>query len=250
MPVARRSLRPGRRSPRARLAGVAALTTRALAGVIAAGVLGLPAAALAADPSEDADRGGQTVPVDRGDRSAPATQLEPIANNPADRMLSKPIDDERYDRSRRCSKEPRAGTIALQGWLERHARGASWRIMRCERLSAGSFSLHADGRALDWHLDASNPADRREAKRLIALMLAPDQLGNPHALARRMGLQEIIWDCRSWWAGSDGMDKYTVCLNGAGELRRRIDVTTAHRDHVHFGLSFAGAARRTSFWAR
>jgi len=122
--------------------------------------------------------------------------------------------------------------------------------MRCERLGAGSFSLHADGRALDWHLDASDPADRREAGRLITLMLAPDRAGNPHALARRMGLQEIIWDCRSWWAGTQGLDTYSVCLNGAGELRRRIDVTTAHRDHVHFGLSFAGAAKRTSFWAR
>jgi hypothetical protein len=202
--------------------------------------LALPGIALATDASE---------PADRGERTATA-QLRPVAGNPADRMLSRPIDDERYDRARRCSKRPRAGTLALQAWLERNARGASWGVMRCERLSAGSFSLHADGRALDWHLDASDPADRREASRLIALMLAPDQAGNAHALARRMGLQEIIWDCRSWWAGSEGMDSYSVCLNGAGELRRRIDVTTAHRDHVHFGLSFAGAARRTSFWAR
>jgi hypothetical protein len=173
-----------------------------------------------------------------------------VAGNPADRLASRPMDPERYDRSRRCTRGPRAGTLALQAWLERNARGTSWGIMRCERLSAGSFSLHADGRALDWHLDARTPADRREAERLIALMLAPDRFGEPHALARRMGLQEIIWDCRSWWAGSEGMDSYSVCLNGAGELRRRIDVTTAHRDHVHFGLSFAGAARRTSFWAR
>jgi hypothetical protein len=201
--------------------------------------LAIPSAALAAVHSE---------PADRAARSA-TPQLRPVAGNPADRMLSVPIDDERYDRSRRCTRGPRAGTLALQAWLERHARGAAWGIMRCERLSAGSSSLHADGRALDWHLDVSNPADRREAKRLIALMLAPDELGNEHALARRMGLQEIIWDCRSWWAGTEGMRPYSVCLNGAGELRRRIDVTTAHRDHVHFGLSFAGAARRTSFWA-
>ena len=230
MPAAHRSLRHARAG---RVAGVAA--------ALAAGALALPGAALAADASEPADG--------RDEHPAPAL-LAPVAGNPADRMLSRPIDEERYDRARRCSKSPRAGTLALQAWLERHARGASWGIMRCERLSGDSFSLHADGRALDWHLDVSNPADRREAKRLIALMLAPDRLGNPHALARRMGLQEIIWDCRSWWAGSDGMASYSVCLNGAGELRRRIDVTTAHRDHVHFGLSLAGAARRTSFWAR
>ena len=228
MPAAHRSPRLGHRLLRPAL------------GTLAAGALAFPGVALAADPSKRPDR---------EERSAPA-QVQPVAGNPADRMLSRPIDPERYDRSTRCTRAPRAGTVALQGWLERHARGASWGIMRCERLSAGNFSLHADGRALDWHLDASNPADRREAERLIALMLAPDRLGNPHALARRMGLQEIIWDCRSWWAGSEGMDSYSVCLNGAGELRRRIDVTTAHRDHVHFGLSFAGAARRTSFWAR
>jgi hypothetical protein len=63
-----------------------------------------------------------------------------------------------------------------------------------------------------------------------------------------MGLQEIIWDCRSWWAGTEGLRTYSVCLNRNGDLRRRIDPTLAHRDHVHFGLSFAGAAKRTSFW--
>jgi hypothetical protein len=173
-----------------------------------------------------------------------------VAGNPADRLASRPMEPERYDRSRRCTKTPRAGTLALQAWLQRNARGSSWGIMRCERLSGGSFSLHADGRALDWHLDARAPADRREAERLIALMLAPDRFGEPHALARRMGLQEIIWDCRAWWAGTDGMRHYSLCLNRDGELRRRIDVTLAHRDHIHFGLSFAGAAKRTSFWRR
>jgi hypothetical protein len=246
MSAAHRSLRRARpcRVPLASAAAdlaSAALAAAALAAVALA--LAFPGAALAGDPSETTER------ADRGERPAPAL-LAPVAGNPADRMISRPIDEERYDRSRRCTRAPRAGTLALQAWLERNARGTPWGIMRCERLSAGSFSLHADGRALDWHLDASDPADRREAKRLIALMLAPDRLGNAHALARRMGLQELIWDCRSWWAGSEGMDSYSVCLNGAGELRRRIDVTTAHRDHVHFGLSFAGAARRTSFWAR
>jgi hypothetical protein len=81
-------------------------------------------------------------------------------------------------------------------------------------------------------------------------MLAPDRFGQPHALARRMGLQEIIWDCQAWWAGSAGMQPYSVCLNRHGDLHRRIDVTLAHRNHIHFGLSLAGAAKRTSFWRR
>ena len=77
--------------------------------------------------------------------------------------------------------------------------------MRCERLGPDSFSLHAEGRAIDWHLDAARRAERREARRLIDLLLAKDRVGNPHALARRMGIQEIIWNCRSWWSGSERM---------------------------------------------
>lgn len=119
--------------------------------------------------------------------------------------------------------------------------------MRCERLSSDDYSLHAEGRAIDWHLSAGDPRDRRAAKRLIGLLLAPDRLGNPHALARRMGVQELIWDCRSWWSGSDGMDRYSACYGGNGK-RRRISDAVAHRDHIHIGLSRAGARKRTSFW--
>ena len=35
-----------------------------------------------------------------------------------------------------------------------------------------------------------------------------------------------------------------------GDLRKHVDPTIAHRDHVHIGLSKRGAAARTSFWKR
>jgi hypothetical protein len=172
-----------------------------------------------------------------------------VAGNPADRLLSLPIEPERYDHARRCVKHPARGTLALQSWLEQNARGASWGILRCERLSGRDFSLHAEGRAIDWHLDARDASDRRAAARLIALLLAPDRLGNRHALARRMGVQEIIWNCRSWWSGGEGMDRYSACYERDGR-RRRISATLAHRDHVHIGLNLPGARMRTSFWQR
>jgi hypothetical protein len=31
-------------------------------------------------------------------------------------------------------------------------------------------------------------------------------------------------------------------------VRKNVDPTTAHRNHLHIGLSLAGAARKTSFW--
>lgn len=176
-------------------------------------------------------------------------KLRPVAGNPADRLASLPIDDYRYDRAHHCHRKPAKGALALEAWLSRNSLGSSWGIMRCERLSKQSMSLHSEGRAIDWHLNVHDPRDRRAARRLIALLLAPDRAGNPHALARRMGIQEIIWDCHSWWSGSDDMDRYSLCFNRRGRPVRISD-TLAHRDHLHIGLSRPGAAMRTSFWHR
>lgn len=167
--------------------------------------------------------------------------------NPADRLASLPIDDYHYDKAKRCLKKTPPGMLALQDWLEANLRGESWGIFRCEKWGKNSASLHAEGRAIDWHLDVHNRTDRRAARKLIDLLLAPDKAGNEHALARRMGVQEIIWDCRSWWSGSDGMDRYSACFNEKGR-RVKIDDTTAHRDHIHIGLNRAGARKATSFW--
>jgi hypothetical protein len=170
---------------------------------------------------------------------------------PAAPALGEPaIDDYAYDRATECRKRPTPGALALVDWLERNARGESWGIMRCERWGRNSASLHSEGRAVDWHLDASRPGDRREARRLIELWLAPDGAGNQHALARRMGIQEIIWNCRSWWSGADELGKYSACFTERGKPRKRVNRTEAHRDHIHIGLSLAGARKRTSFWAR
>src|SRR5918999_1506911 len=105
-------------------------------------------------------------------------------------------------------------------------------------------------RLADRPLDDSPRADRREARRLIDLFLATDRAGNEHALARRMGIQEIIWNCRSWWSGSEGMDRYSACFTERGKRRKRVNYTAAHKDHIHIGLSRAGARKRPSFWAR
>jgi hypothetical protein len=164
-----------------------------------------------------------------------------------------PIDDYAYDHARKCVKKPAKGALALQDWLARNSAGVSWGIMRCERLSGKNFSLHAEGRAIDWHLDARVPSDRRAADRLIRRLLAADSEGNPHALARRMGVQEIIWDCRSWFGGGWGdeqrLERYSPCYGRKGRPVK-IDDTTAHRDHVHLGLTRRGAKRLTSFWTR
>jgi hypothetical protein len=174
---------------------------------------------------------------------------EQVRGNPADRLADLPIDPYRYDHATRCRRSPAPGMLAFERWMQQNAGGASWGIMRCSRLGRDRYSLHAEGRALDWALNVHNARDRREATRIISLLLAPDRAGNPHALARRMGVQEIIWDCRSWWSGSAEMDRYSACYDPRGRPKR-VDESTAHRNHIHFGLNWPGARMQSTFWVR
>jgi hypothetical protein len=171
-----------------------------------------------------------------------------VPGNPADKLLAQPIEDPVYDPATRCRKKSRPGVVALQHWLEANVRGVFWGSYRCERWGKDSASLHAENRAIDWHLDVTSGPDRRAAKKLIALLLAPDAAGNPQALARRMGVQELIWDCGYWGSGMPDFKPYGVCYSRRGTLRKRVDATAAHRDHVHIGMSRAGADAKTSFW--
>jgi hypothetical protein len=171
-----------------------------------------------------------------------------VPGNPADRLAKLPIDPYGYDTAKKCLKRVPKGTLALEAWLGRNAGGASWGIMRCEKWGKDSASLHAEGRAIDWHLDAHSGRDRAEAKRLINLLLAPDKSGNIHALARRMGIQELIWNCKGWFSGDGGLRQYSACYDKKGRPRKNVDDSTAHRNHIHIGVNWAGARMQSSFW--
>ena len=176
--------------------------------------------------------------------------LPPVKGNPADALVDLPIEDSTYDGAVKCKNRRSAGITALADWLGENTRGAFWGSYRCEKWGKHSASLHAENRAIDWHLDAFNRADRRAAEKLIRLLLAPDAAGNPQALARRMGVEELIWDCGYWSAGMWQFSEYGPCYGKRGKLKRKVNPTIAHRDHVHIGMTKRGAAARTSFWSR
>jgi hypothetical protein len=180
----------------------------------------------------------------------PALGQAPIITNPANRpvLLTEPLEDLHYDDAERCLANPQRGTLALQSWLQRHWRGVSWGIMRCEKLSPHHYSLHSEGRAIDWHLDAGVPGQRHAAQRLIEMLLALDSAGNEAALARRMGVQGLIFNCRQWFGYGDDLGPYSYCYRRDGKRRKHLNRTLAHRDHVHIELNWAGAHKRTSFW--
>ncbi len=172
--------------------------------------------------------------------------------NPANsrHLLDKPMDDERYDRATKCRDQTPPGMKALVDWLQHNVRGESWGVYRCEKLKGGgaNYSLHSESRALDWHLDAGIAKEKRAAYRLIDTLLAKDQRDNSRALARRMGIQGLIFDCKAWWAGMEDLGKYSYCYKRNGDLRNNLNRTQAHRDHIHIELNEDGAKKKTSFW--
>ena len=171
-----------------------------------------------------------------------------LGRNPANqpKLLNDPIEALAYDAAVKCKRGERPGARSLAGWLESHARGELWGIYRCEKWGKRSASVHSEGRAIDWRLDASVPKQRRAAMRLIRLLLEPDRNGEPFALARRMGIQGLIFNCRSWYGGELG--RYSRCYKENGKRDPDVDRTTAHKDHVHIELNWPGAREKTSFW--
>ncbi len=165
-------------------------------------------------------------------------------DNPADRLLDQPMDAHRADRATGCANKEQPGALALDGWLAaRMPVGEQWGIEKCRRVRGGqSWSLHAEGRAIDWKLDVDVPSERLAGDRLVSLLLRRDRRGRPNALARRMGLQEVIWNCRIWTPLSTLQRPYGPCA------KRKVDRTMAHRDHVHIGLNWRGALMKTTFW--
>src|SRR3954467_9087515 len=165
--------------------------------------------------------------------------------NPANKLLSRGLDPIQYDRATKCNggKVP-AGTKAMVAWLHHNAAGVSWGDYRCEMWGKHEASIHSAGRAIDWH-----PATMRDGDALVKLLLAPDKDGNIAALARRMGVQGLIFDCKSWFGSGDGqMGNYSYCYSKSGKRKKNLDPTQAHMNHVHIELNLRGAAKKTTFW--
>jgi hypothetical protein len=136
-----------------------------------------------------------------------------------------------------CDPTAKPGAVALRLWIlsdlfgiEEH--GDEWkhadlgigRSQGCEDPS----SKHHEGRAWDFH-----PPTPEEGRTLLAFLLAPSELGEPHELARRAGLRTIIYEGRIWNASGGEWEPHGG---------------NPHNDHIHFGLSRAGAAGETTLY--
>jgi hypothetical protein len=156
-----------------------------------------------------------------------------------------PVEDyASYDPQTKCTKQPRVGTVALGQWLVATYGGSGGAVNR--PCSDPGTSEHKDGRAVDWVLNADNPADRKLARTFLDAAFATDAEGNPAALARRMGIMYIIWSDRFYPAYHQFQpERY---LSSSCRSKRKCSKTLRHRDHMHISLSKAGAKGLTSFY--
>ena len=77
-------------------------------------------------------------------------------------------------------------------------------------------------------------------------MTAPGPDGTPAANARRLGIMYIGWGDEMWRAYDT--DRGWTELKGCYSLQGSGSDTFCHRDHVHFSMTWDGAAGRTSYW--
>ena len=135
----------------------------------------------------------------------------------------------RYQAQVSCDPVSRPGTSAVGQLLVATYRQGSLGYARS--CAGGGTSEHYDGRAVDWMVNVNNPAQKAAGDAATAWLVA-----NNGANARRLGVQYIIWNRKTWkaYAPDRGWTAYT----GA----------SPHTDHVHISLTWDGAMKRTSWW--
>ncbi|MBS2936482.1 hypothetical protein KDN32_01850 [Nocardioides sp. J2M5] len=155
-----------------------------------------------------------------------------------------PVEDyASYQPQTRCRQTPKPGILMLADWLV--ARGGGYGPIS-RSCSGGGTSEHKESRAFDWLLDATDPADQALAAAMLDEVFAPDDTGEPAALARRMGIMYVIWDDTMY--ASYEQFRAKPYLSSSCRSKRRCSPTLRHRDHVHVSLTRQGAKGLLSWY--
>lgn len=130
------------------------------------------------------------------------------------------------------------GTVALQRYIDHWFIGYSQGISNCRDIhDTDNLSTHSEGRALDWHLDVTKPKQRKAAHRIIHFFLRKDSKGVKWAMARRWGIELIIYNDHIW----------SVTKPNEG-MRPCGSDCSDHFDHLHLEQNWRGAKRKTTAW--
>ena len=136
-----------------------------------------------------------------------------------------------YQEGTRCLTENQPGAVAFAKLLNATYGNRTYGILR------KCAAEHGEGRALDWMINAGNKDQLALANALTGWLAAPDAQGRPGAMARRFGINYIIFNRLQWkaWAPERGWTPYYG--------------VSPHTDHIHFSFNWDGAYKRTSWWS-
>jgi peptidoglycan hydrolase-like protein with peptidoglycan-binding domain len=179
-------------------------------GAVSASVIAFPMFAAAAAPASAA-----TIPYPKPSRTLPAA-LDVAAF---------------YQEGTRCLTENQPGAVAFAKLLNATYGTRTYGILR------KCAAEHGEGRALDWMIDSRKAENLALANALTRWLAAPDAQGRPGAMARRFGINYIIFNRQQWkaWAPERGWTAYYG--------------VSPHTDHIHFSFNWDGAYKRTSWWS-
>ncbi len=151
----------------------------------------------------------------------------PVPEPPQSDTLPDEVDiDLPYQSQVVCDPVDKPGLEAFGNMVGQHYERP---LFTTSRSCINQKSDHYDGRALDWPLDAGSPTDRRIGDSVVTWLTE-----NDGEMAKRFGIQSIIWNAHSWRPNGNGWQGYV------GQ--------SAHTDHIHFSFTRDGALMRTSWW--
>ena len=136
-----------------------------------------------------------------------------------------------YQKGTLCLTQNQPGAVAFAQLLNSTYGSRTYGILRT------CAAEHGEGRALDWMISANNPEQLALANALTRWLAAPDAQGRPGAMAKRFGINYIIFNRQQWRAYDPGRGwapYYGV---------------SPHTDHIHFSFNWDGAYKRTSWWS-
>ena len=136
----------------------------------------------------------------------------------------------KYQEGYRCLSGNLPGPVAFAKLLNSHYGTHVYGINRT------CAAEHGEGRALDWMVNANTADGLALGNAITRWLSAPDAQGRPGAMARRFGINDLIWNRQMWRAYDPG--RGWAPYSGV----------SPHTDHIHTSFTWDGAYQQTSWW--
>ncbi|HET9022032.1 MAG TPA: peptidoglycan-binding protein [Ornithinibacter sp.] len=136
-----------------------------------------------------------------------------------------------YQKGTLCLTQNQPGAVAFAKMLNATYGSRTYGILR------HCAAEHGEGRALDWMINANDPTQLALANAITRWLAAPDSKGRAGAMAKRFGINYIIWN-RQMWRAYDPARGWAPYYG-----------VSPHTDHIHFSFNWDGARQRSSWWS-